>query len=283
MALIIDVETIGLPNCGSLPFGENPPYNQLNNYESARMVQISMMLCNENLEQVEMFDFIIKTDGFNIGNSHFHGITNVISSERGISFSDVALILSNKLKQVSHIIAHNANFDISIIKSELHRLSLNSIIEEINSKQVLCTMNLTKSIVKATNKYNKIKYPSLSELYKFVFNKNIENAHNSNYDVINLHSSIKQLYNTNVLKFNSQFTYVPIQIVENIPQIQTTSIPVVEQPEKKCPQTTSTLNLNNLKVIELRQKCKECGICKYSKMNKSELINALELINVTSE
>jgi DNA polymerase-3 subunit alpha len=281
MALIIDVETIGLPNCGSLPFGENPPYNQLNNYESARMVQISMMLCNENLEQVEMLDFIIKTDQFNIGNSHFHGITNVISSERGISFSDVALILSNKLKQVSHIIAHNANFDISIIKSELHRLSLNSIIEEINSKKVLCTMNLTKSIVKATNKYNKIKYPSLSELYKFVFNKNIENAHNSNYDVINLHSSIKQLYNTNVLKFNSQFTYVPIQIVENIHQIQTTSIQVVEQPEKKCAQTTS--NLNNLKVLELRQKCKECGICKYSKMNKSELINALELINVTSE
>ena len=281
MALIIDIETIGLPNCGSLPFGENPPYNQLNNYESARMVQISMMLCNENLEQVEMLDFIIKTDQFNIGNSHFHGITNVISSERGISFSDVALILSNKLKQVSHIIAHNANFDISIIKSELHRLSLNSIIEEINSKKVLCTMNLTKSIVKATNKYNKIKYPSLSELYKFVFNKNIENAHNSNYDVINLHSSIKQLYNTNVLKFNSQFTYVPIQFVENIPQIQTASIPVVEQPEKKCAQTTS--NLNNLKVLELRQKCKECGICKYSKMNKSELINALELINVTSE
>jgi len=279
MALIIDVETTGLPEHGSLPFGENPPYNQLNKYESARMVQISMMLCNENLEQVEMLDFIIKTDGFNIENSNFHGITNSISSERGISFSEVALILSNKLKQVSHIIAHNANFDISIIKSELHRLSLSSIIEEINSKQVLCTMNLTKSIVKAKNKYNKIKDPSLSELYKFVFNKNIENAHNSNYDVINLYSSIKQLYNTNVLKFNSQFTYVHIQL-ENIPQIQT-SIQAVEQPENKCSQTTS--NLNNLKVVELRQKCKECGICKYSKMNKSELINALELINVTSE
>lgn len=58
-------------------------------------------------------------------------------------------------------------------------------------------------------------------------------------------------------------------------------IQAVEQPENKCSQTTS--NLNNLKVVELRQKCKEFGICKYSKMNKSELINALELINVTSE
>lgn len=210
MALIIDVETIGLPERGTLPFGENPPYNQLNKYDSARIVQLSMMLCNENLEQVEMLDFIIKTDGFIIGNSNFHGITNEISLEKGISFSEVAVILSNKLKQVSHIIAHSANFDICIIKSELHRLSMNSIIDEINSKQILCTMNLTKSIVKAKNKYNKIKEPSLAELYKFVFNKNIENSHNSNYDVINLHSSIKQLYDTNILKFNTHFEYISV-------------------------------------------------------------------------
>lgn len=277
MALIIDVETIGLPERGTLPFGENPPYNQLNKYDSARIVQLSMMLCNENLEQVEMLDFIIKTDGFIIGNSNFHGITNEISLEKGIYFSEVAVILSNKLKQVSHIIAHSANFDICIIKSELHRLSMNSIIDEINSKQILCTMNLTKSIVKAKNKYNKIKEPSLAELYKFVFNKNIENSHNSNYDVINLHSSIKQLYDTNILKFNTQFIYVSNQIIENILQIEQ-EIPTSLVEQNKEISTKITLNLNNLKVNELRQKCKEYGILKYSKMNKSELINALELI-----
>jgi ParB/RepB/Spo0J family partition protein len=220
MALIIDVETIGLPERGTSPFGENPPYNQLNKYDSARMVQLSMMLCNENLEQVEMLDFIIKTDGFIIRNSNFHGITNEISLEKGISCSKVAVILSNKLKQVSHIIAHNANFDICIIKSELYRLSLNSIIEEINSKHVVCTMKSTKSIVNAKNKYNKIKDPSLAELYKFTFNKNIENAHNSNYDVINLHSSIKQLYDTNILKFNTYFEYISVNKPTVIPSIK---------------------------------------------------------------
>ena len=50
-----------------------------------------------------------------------------------------------------------------------------------------------KNIVKATNKYG-IKFPSLAELYKFVFKKNIENAHNSKYDVINLYDAIKILY-----------------------------------------------------------------------------------------
>ena len=48
-------------------------------------------------------------------------------------------------------------------------------------------------MVKAKNKYGKIKYPSLAELYKFVCNKDIENAHNSKYDVINLHEICKNL------------------------------------------------------------------------------------------
>lgn len=275
MALIIDVETIGLPQRGTLPFGENPPYNQLNKYDGARMVQLSMMLCDEYLEQIEMFDFIIKRDGFNIENSNFHGITNEISTEKGHSFSDVALILSSQLKQVSHIIAHNANFDICILKSELHRSSMNSIIEEINSKQILCTMNLTKPIVKAKNQYNKLKEPSLAELYKFVFNKNIENAHNSNYDVINLHSSIKQLYDTRKLKFNN-FIYTPnrpalptVNVVSNTKSSENTLL--IENIE------ISKLYVSNVNVRKtLTSEEDETGICDLANdINTNGLINPI--------
>ena len=49
--------------------------------------------------------------------------------------------------------------------------------------------------MKAKNKYNRIKDPSLKELYKFAFNKELENAHNSKYDVINLHAAIKKITN----------------------------------------------------------------------------------------
>ena len=131
MALIIDVETIGLPVCN----GKYPPYDSLPEYENARVVQMTMMLCDDNWEQLELFDFIIKADGFDIANSTFHGITNEISSERGIPFQDIALILSEQLKKVTKIMAHNAHFDIFIIKSELFRISMHSIIEEINSKE----------------------------------------------------------------------------------------------------------------------------------------------------
>ena len=64
------------------------------------------------------------------------------------------------LKKVSHIVAHNAIFDMSILKSELFRLGLYSIIDELNTKQILCTMKHTKKIVKALNKIGNIKYSS---------------------------------------------------------------------------------------------------------------------------
>lgn len=208
MALIIDVETIGLPLRDNLPYGVYPPYKNLKMYDSARVVQVSMMLCNENFEQIEIKDFIVKADGFTIKNSDFHGITNEISATQGMPFSEIAKEISTYLKQVSHIVAHNANFDLYVLNSELYRLGMRSLIAELNSKQVLCTMKKTKLLVKARNNYG-IKDPSLEELYRFVFNKKIENNHNSKYDVINLHSIVKNLFDSNQINFYETIVYNP--------------------------------------------------------------------------
>ena len=210
MALIIDIETIGLPQRDGLPYGQNPSHEKLNMYDSARVVQVSMMLCNHHFEQIELKDFIVKADGFTICNSQFHGITDEISTIKGIPFSDVAEVLSSYLKQVSHIVAHNANFDLSILNSELYRLGMHSLIAELKKKRTLCTMKHTKMIVKARNNYG-IKDPSLAELYGYVFKKNIENAHNSKYDVINLHSIVKSMYDSKQLNYNEKMVYIPIQ------------------------------------------------------------------------
>lgn len=207
MALIIDVETTGLPERGHLSFGQLPSHEDLLSYNNARVVQVSMMLCDEQFEEVEFKDFVVKSDGFIINNSTFHGITNEISASEGVTFLKIAEIISGYLKKVSHIVAHNANFDISILKSEFYRLGLYSIIDEINTKRILCTMKHTKMIVKARYKNGGIKYPSLAELYSYVFKKNIENAHNSKYDVINLHSIVKNMYNSEELNFKEIILY----------------------------------------------------------------------------
>jgi len=287
MALIIDVETTGFPNRVGLPYGVNPHYEKLNMYDSSRMVQISMILCNEKFEQVEFKDFIVKADGFSIENSKFHGISNEISANKGIPFSEIAEEISLYLKQVSHIIAHNANFDLCITKSELYRIGLYSIIDELNKKNILCTMKHTKNIVKARNNYG-IKDPSLSELYSFVLKKNIENAHNSKYDVMNLHSIIKTMYDSNKLNFNEKLVYTP-QILTNIIEekssenIEERSSENIEEKSSENIEEKSSENIekiiidfSKLKLTELKKYCKENGIKGYSKMNKTTIIEKLK-------
>jgi DNA polymerase-3 subunit alpha len=247
MALIIDIETTGLPDREGLKFGQYPDYTQLNKYDNSRIVQFSMMICNENFEQIELCDFIIKADNFNITNSSFHGITNEISNEQGITIQELSQHLFDKLNKVSHIISHNSNFDINILKSELYRYDLGSIISEINRKIISCSMRLTKNIVKATNKYG-IKDPRLEELYKHVFNTDIQNAHNSKNDVINLYDSLKVLFDSKQIKYN--LTYFD----EN--------------------ELVGDLNL--LSIGELRKLCTFKGYKGSSKMKKQEII---ELIN----
>jgi DNA polymerase III epsilon subunit-like protein len=271
MALIIDVETTGLPLRGGLPYGSNPPYKQLNMYDSSRIVQITMMVCNENYEQIELKDYIVKTDGFVIKNSSFHGITNEISSTQGISFHLIAEELSSYLKQVSLIIAHNAHFDISIIKSELYRLGLTSIIDEIDSKDLVCSMKETKMLVRARNNYG-IKDPSLSELYSFATNKNIENQHNSKYDVINLHEIVKTLYDKNMWCINYTLRFANTVYVPSCEKIPIDS-------NKDILDTSVIVNdvtdFSKLSLVELKKYCKNNGINGYSKMNKRTLVETI--------
>lgn len=190
--LIIDVETSGLPP-------RNAPYTDLEKYKNARVVQMSYMICDAStLEQIDIIDSVIKADGFSITNSQFHWVTDEISQEQGIPFADAAQELAKYLPNVTHILAHNADFDVNIIKSELFRNpKLHYIIEEFNKKKVICTMKTTMNMVNVRNRYG-VKFPTLAELYGYVFNgKPLENAHNARYDVIYLHKAIKELCDTN--------------------------------------------------------------------------------------
>lgn len=193
MYMIIDTETNGLPI--TKKYCEYPSYNDLEKYDSARIVQFTFMICDNNLEELKLHDYIIYAENFNIKNSEFHSITNEISKNNGYNFNTIADIFYNELQKCQYVVAHNIGFDLNVIKSELFRRKLYHIIIELEKKIEICTMKTFKYIVKAKNKYNKIKDPSLKELYKLAFNCDMENAHNSKYDVINLHNAIKTITN----------------------------------------------------------------------------------------
>ena len=178
MAIFIDTETNGLPNMKDMVWGKYPQFYDLEKYNTARIVQLSFIVTDRSFNNIDLQDYIIKREGFTINNSEFHSITDEISDEKGIDFNEAFNAFYESLKKTNHII------------------------EEINKKKLLCTMRHTKNIIKIINKFGKYKYPSLKELYRYCFNKEIENAHNSKYDVINLYDSIKKLYDDGILYYN---------------------------------------------------------------------------------
>lgn len=202
MAMFIDTETSGLPDTHNLRWGVYPYYKNLGKYANARIVQFSMLITDNQFNYKDVKDYIIKREEFEIANSEFHGITNDISDTVGINFDTVAIdVFYELLKNVSHIIAHNVAFDIGVIKSELYRRKLNYIIDEIDKKTLLCTMKHMKPILKIINPYGNYKNPSLNEIYKYNFNKDVENAHNSLYDVYNLHKVVEHMYKNKTLNY----------------------------------------------------------------------------------
>ena len=200
MSLIIDTETSGLPDSKNMRWGEYPNYKDLKKYDDARIVQLSFILTDKHYNSIDLQDYVIRREGFNITNSEFHGITDEISDD-GTEFDVAFESFYQALMKVTHIIAHNVEFDINVIRSELFRRGKKEIIKELDKKILMCTMKHCKNIVKIVNTYGKYKFPSLKEIYKFSFEKEIENAHNSKYDVINLHAVIKNMNDNNILHY----------------------------------------------------------------------------------
>ena len=202
MAMFIDTETSGLPDTHNLRWGVYPDYWKLNKYDNARIVQISMLITDNQFKYEDIKDYIIKREEFEITNDKFHGITNEISDNIGVDFNVVAIdIFYELLKNVTHIVAHNVAFDVGVIKSELHRRKLQYIIDELDKKTLLCTMKHMKPILKIINPYGNYKNPSHNEIYKFNFKTDVENAHNSLYDVKNLHKVVEHMYKNNTLNY----------------------------------------------------------------------------------
>jgi len=189
--LIVDVETNGLPKKRKAHYSEVEIW--------PRIVQMSWGIYDITGKELKFEDHIINPEGQFIiskDTSDIHGITQEIAKEKGVPLKRVLKIFR---KDITHndnlkaLICHNTKFDINVIKSEYARINRKL---KTNDKEIICTMMATINTCKIKFKSREgYKFPRLAELYKMLFNCEMEKAHDSKYDVINLAKCFFHLLN----------------------------------------------------------------------------------------
>lgn len=197
MFLVFDLETTGLPvrlrGIGSS--GYYPPQHT-NRYDKSRVVQIAIIGVDRDYNKLYECEFKVKDVDDLMDSTRFHGITEEILERDGVLFKDIITDIKNVLTDCEGFIAHNADFDMNILCSELIRRGYQDIAETIYKKPLYCSMKRFKNEIGIKNAYG-IKYPSLTEFYKWVFGTDaeIKNAHDAMGDTTALIECLQEIKN----------------------------------------------------------------------------------------
>lgn len=168
MILFFDTETTGLVDF------KKPA----NDPSQPRLVQLGAILSDDDGKELAVMDCLIKPVGFRIPDNMIHGISHGEASEKGV-YVEEAMATFMMLSSGDPIrVAHNFNFDCKVLTSEFKRSGCISEIEP-----GFCTMLASTSLVGAKQPNGRIKWPKLSEAYKFFFGEELVDAHDALTDV----------------------------------------------------------------------------------------------------
>ena len=191
--LIVDTETTGLPVTPR--FGQWHPPHLLEHYNGARIVQIAWAQVDAQFEASERGCVLIKPrmiegQGYEFIHdgvaSRINGISHDQLLREGIDIGVALDQLLSMLKQgVTHFVAHNAGFDINILRSECHRAHRSDVLAALDQLTVVCTMQETRLQVNLPGKYGP-KAPKLIELFHYCYGHSAPlpgDAHRADTDV----------------------------------------------------------------------------------------------------
>lgn len=210
--LFIDTETTGLPN-GELKSGNRedryPDYKSTN-YDNSRLVQIAWGYYDKfnysvSINIFNISDILVKPYNFVVTNSKFHGITNELAKEKGKNIDEVLNIIGKYIIDCDYIIGYNIYFDFYILLNELYRLKMqtriNKLLKMKENKKILCIGELSRIYT------GKALYmPKQTDVYKSIFKKALDNAHNAKYDIYATIKIMCHFYDKNVSKTSENIT-----------------------------------------------------------------------------
>ena len=172
--IAFDFETSGLPE-GRRNVTITP--ETLKNFDSCRAVSLSAARFSSRGRLIDTFDAIVYPDDFEIspGSVTIHGITEDMAKSNGRPFIQVfANFMTFIGSRTKTLVAHNAKFDVSVLRSEMLRHNIDlSLINDLNFR---CTLELYRERF--------LKPIKLGVLYEEIFGEQFENAHNSLADCI---------------------------------------------------------------------------------------------------
>ena len=175
MYLIYDTETTGLPKNFSAPVSDSENW--------PRLVQVAWQLHNEMGELIEVKNFIIRPDGFNIpyNAEKIHGISTQRAQQQGVDLSFALEEFNKAVSNSTFIVGHNIVFDINIMGAEYYRTQMNTSLME---QQIIDTKEEgTDFCAIPGGRGGKFKWPTLTELHTKLFNEGFNEAHNASADV----------------------------------------------------------------------------------------------------
>lgn len=175
--LFFDTETTGLPRNWSAPMsdGDNWP----------RLVQLGWILAYECGRVIHQGNVIVKPDGFEIPEqaSRVHGINTDVAITTGQPLSYALGMFVIDMVKADAIVGHNVGFDKKVVGAELYRLGFDPVAEEMRTKPAIDTMSQSTDYCGIRDIRGRFKWPKLTELYKFLFGRDFENAHDAMADI----------------------------------------------------------------------------------------------------
>lgn len=169
--LFIDTETTGKLIRG-MPLDEP---------QQPRIVQLAAILADDRAEVLAEINLLIYPEDWTIPEdaSAIHGITTEQCRRHGLKITLALELLKALTYSASTIVAHNLDFDLSLIQRE-HILA--DLGEPFIGKHHYCTMKAATDICNIPGRYGP-KWPTLAEAHQKLFNCDFENAHDAMADV----------------------------------------------------------------------------------------------------
>ena len=175
------IETSGLPKPSS-------HFTQLESFERSRILKISWKIFDNKGNICKKFNSYVLHKKLPKGSFDFVDFDSRILTKYGKEITDIMKIFYSDLCLVQSLIAHNLDFHLNILRSELYRHNLGDVLTKINEKNLICSMSSTKKWCKLefpNAKTDDFKPPRLTELYEKCFNKKI-NKPNCSEDVTSI-------------------------------------------------------------------------------------------------